>query len=112
MRLRVSILDDSSSSIVIGRARNGKAALPLPSPRRHSGPNLYKTAIRNDAGKLRARFVSPQVFALFLESIFIDQAALNGTRPVTPAGAEPAVKFLPVTVVPRALESESSFEID
>ena len=27
----------------------------------------------------------------FLESIFIDQATLNGTRPVTPVGAEPAV---------------------
>ena len=26
-----------------------------------------------------------------LESILIDQATLNGTRPVTPAGAEPAV---------------------
>ena len=28
---------------------------------------------------------------VFLESIFIDQAALNGRRPVTPVGAEPAV---------------------
>ena len=29
----------------------------------------------------------------FLESIFIDQATPNGTRPVTPVGAEPAAKL-------------------
>ena len=29
--------------------------------------------------------------AYFLESIFIDQATLNGTRPVTPEDAEPAM---------------------
>ena len=29
--------------------------------------------------------------SFFLESIFIDQATRNGTRPVTTVGAEPAV---------------------
>ena len=34
----------------------------------------------------------------FLESIFIDQATLNGTRPVSPEGAEPALATnVPIT---------------
>ena len=39
----------------------------------------------NDEGKCCS------LITFFLESIFIDQATLNGTRPVTPKGAEPAL---------------------
>ena len=33
---------------------------------------------------------------VFLESIFIDQATLNGTRPNSPSGVKPARPLVPV----------------
>jgi hypothetical protein len=38
-----------------------------------------------------SRFRSSWDSGIFLESIFIDQATLNGTRPNSPAGVKPAL---------------------
>ena len=50
-----------------------------------------KTALKQETYNLSDRDLKHDLHCFFFESIFIDQATLNGTRPVTPVGAEPAM---------------------
>ena len=52
---------------------------------------LANRPISNHTGSTTALSDVVPLTVFFWESMFIDQATLNGTRPVTPVGAEPAV---------------------